>query len=66
MKTIQETLVLLYYRRPNWNDRELICVCESEFVARTHIKSLMEEYPDLYPTGERFEMNLVRYVREAY
>lgn len=66
MTIIQETLILLYYRRPYENDRELVCVCESEFVARVHIKSLLEEHPDLYPTGERFEMNLIRYVREAY
>ena len=66
MKIIQETLVLLYYRRPYESETELICVCESEFVARAHIKSLMEEHPDLYPAGERFEMNLIRYVREAY
>ena len=66
MKTISETLVLLYYRRPYELDRELVCVCESEFVARIHIKSLMEEHPNLYTEGVRFEMDLVRYIREAY
>lgn len=66
MKTISETQVLLYYRRPWQQDRELICACESEEVANEEIHRLREEWPDAYPTPERFETNLVRYVRRAY
>ena len=66
MKTINETLVLLYYRRPWQQDRELICICESDQVANEEIHRLREEWPDAYPTPERFETNLVRYVRRAY
>ena len=70
MKTIRETLVALYYRpqylHPDDNQADLVCICESEYVARLHIKSLMEEHPDYYRDGTRFYMNLVTYVREAY
>lgn len=66
MKTINETLVLLYYRRPYEDERELICVCESEKVALEERHRLMEEWPDAYPSYERFEINLIRYVRRAY
>lgn len=66
MKTIFETQVLLYYRRPWQQDRELICACESEEVANEEIHRLREEWPDAYPEPERFETNLVRYVRRAY
>ena len=66
MNTIRETRVLLYYNRPNQYDRELICVCESEKVANEEIRRLREEWPDAYPTPERFEKNLIRYVRRAY
>ena len=66
MKTIRETLVALYYRPQYDNEADLVCICESEYVARSHIKSLMEEHPDYYRDGTRFEMNLVIYVRRAY
>lgn len=66
MKTINETQVLLYYRRPYESERELICVCESEEVALEEIHRLREEWPDAYPEPERFETNLVRYVRRDY
>ena len=66
MKTIFETQVILYYRRPYEDERELICVCESEQVANEEIHRLREEWPDAYPEPERFETNLVRYVRRAY
>ena len=56
--------VLLYYR--GYNHRELICVCESEQVANEEIHRLREEWPDIYSEPERFETNLVRYVRRAY
>lgn len=64
MKTINETQVLLYYR--HYTHRELICVCESEQIANEEIHRLREEWPDDYPTPERFETNLVRYVRRSY
>lgn len=70
MKTINETLVALYYRpqylRPDDNQADLVCICESERVAHSHIKYLMEEHPDYYRDGTRFYMNLVMYVRRAY
>lgn len=66
MKTITETLVLLYYRMPHQEERDLVCVCESEEVALNEIHRLREEWPDLYSTPERFETNLVSYVRRAY
>lgn len=66
MKTIFETQVILYYRRPYESERELICICESEEVANEEIHRLREEWSDVYPTPERFETDLVRYVRRAY
>lgn len=66
MKTIFETQVILYYRRPYEDERELICVCESEEVANEEIHRLREEWPDIYSEAARFETNLVRYVRRAY
>jgi hypothetical protein len=66
VNTITETKVLLYYRRPYQEERELICVCESEAVANTEIHRLMEEWIDLYPEPARFETSLVSYVRRAY
>lgn len=66
MKTINETQVLLYYRRPYEPERELICACESEKVDLEEIHRLREEWPDAYPEPERFETSLVRYVRRAY
>lgn len=66
MKTTNETLVLLYYRRPYAYERELICVCESEEVANEEIHRLREEWPDAYPSPERFETSLIRYVRRSY
>ena len=63
---INETQVLLYYRRPYESERELICVCESEEVANEEIHRLRKEWPDAFPEPERFETNLVRYVRRAY
>lgn len=66
MKTINETVVILFYRRPWQQDREFICVCESEKVANEEIHRLREEWPDTYPSPERFETNLIRYVRRAY
>lgn len=66
MKTINETQVLLYYRRPYEPERELICACESEQVANEEIHRLREEWSDLYPEPERFETNLIRYVGKAY
>jgi hypothetical protein len=66
MKIITETAVALYYRRPTHEDREFICVCESDEVANEEIHRLREEWPDAYPTPERFETNLIRYVRRAY
>ncbi len=61
-----ETIVALYYRRPYEDEREFICVCESEEVANEEIHRLREEWPDAYPAPERFETNLVRYVRRAH
>lgn len=66
MKIINETIVILFYRRPWEQDREFICACESEEVAMEEIHRLREEWPDAYPTPERFETNLIRYVRRAY
>lgn len=66
MKTIFESQVLLHYRRKYQSERELICVCESEEVALEEIHRLREEWPDIYPEPERFETDLVRYVRRAY
>ena len=66
MKTINETQVLLYYRRKYQSERELICVCESEEVALEEIHRLREEWPDAYSEPERFETSLVRYVRRVY
>ena len=64
MKTITESIVLLYYRRPN-SGRELVCVCESEALAYTEIHRLSEDFADLYPESTRFETALVCYVRRA-
>ena len=66
MKTIRETLVLLYYRTPYQEERDLVCVCESEEVALDEIHRLREEWPDLYKSPERFETDLVTYRRRAY
>ena len=66
MNTITEPIVLLHYRRPYQEERELVCVCESEKVANTEIHRLREEFPDLYPEPSRFETSLVIYVRRAY
>ena len=66
IKTISNTIVALYYRRPYEDEREFICVCESEQVANKEIHRLREEWSDAYPEPERFETNLVRYVRRAY
>lgn len=66
MNTVSETQVLLYYRRPWQQDRELICACESEKVANEEIHRLREEWPDAYPEPSRFETSLVRYIRRAY
>ena len=66
MKTISETKVALYYRTPYQEERDLICICESEGVANEQIKYLREEWPHLYSSPERFEKDLVAYVRRAY
>lgn len=66
MKTINETVVILFYRRTWEQDREFICVCESGEVANEEIHRLREEWPDIYQEPERFETNLIRYVRRAY
>ena len=66
MKTIFETKVILYYRRPYESERDLICVCESEQVANEEIHRLREEWPNIYSEPERFETDLVRYVRRDY
>ena len=66
MKTIRETLVLLYYRTPYQEERDLVCVCESAEVVLDTIHRLREEWPDLYNSPERFETDLVTYIRRAY
>lgn len=66
MKTVSSSRVLFYYRQPYEDERELICACESEEVANEEIHRLREEWPDAFPEPERFETNLVRYVRRAY
>ena len=66
MKTISETQVLLYYRRPYEYERELICACESEEVANEETLRLREEWPHLYYEPARFEKDLITYVRRDY
>lgn len=66
MKTISETKVALYYRTPYQEERDLVCICESEGVANEEIHRLREEWPHLYSSPERFEKDLVAYVRRAY
>lgn len=66
MNTITESKVLLYYRRPYQEERELVCICESEEVANAEIHRLREEFPDLYSEPSRFETSLAIYVRRAY
>lgn len=66
MKTINETAVVLYYRTPYQEERDLICICESDSVANEEIHRLREEWPHLYSSPERFEKDLVAYVRRAY
>ena len=66
MKTITETAVTLYYRTPYQEERDLVCICESEQVANEQIKYLREEWPDLYKSPERFEKDLIHYIRRAY
>ena len=65
MKTINETAVALYYNIP-YEDKELICICESEEVANEEIHRLREEWPHLYYEPTRFEKDLITYVRRAY
>lgn len=66
MKTINETIVALYYRMPYQEERDLVCICESEKVANEEIHRLQEEWPHLYCEPSRFEKDLVMYVRRAY
>ena len=66
MKILSGSRVLLYYRTPYEDTRGLICACESEKVASEEIRRLREEWPDAYPEPERFETELVRYLRRAY
>lgn len=66
MKTISETIVTLYYDRPNSQDKEFLCTCESEEVALEEIHRLRIEWPDAYPEPSRFITKLIRYVRRAY
>ena len=66
MNTINETKVALYYRIPYQEERDLVCICESEQVVAEQIKYLREEWPHLYQSPERFEIDLVTYVRRAY
>lgn len=66
MKTISETKVALYYRTPYQEERDLVCICESEGVANEEIHRLREEWPHLYSSPERFEKDLIAYVRRAY
>ena len=48
METITETVVALYYRMPYEEERDLVCICESEQIAKDLIKRLREDWPDLY------------------
>lgn len=66
MKIVSSSRVLLYYRTPYEDTRDLICACESEEVALEEIHRLRKEWPDAYPEPERFETKLVRYLRRAY
>lgn len=66
MKTINETAVALYYRLPFQEERDLVCICESEEIANEEICRLREEWPHLYSLPERFEKDLIAYVRRAY
>ena len=66
MKTISEAAVALYYRMPYQEERDLVCICESEQVANGEIHRLREEWPDLYKSPERFEKDLIHYIRRAY
>ena len=65
MNTRHETLVALYYNAPYENNRELVCICESGTVANQEVFRLMEEWPHLYTDINRFEEDLVRYVRRV-
>lgn len=66
MNTINETKVALYYRIPYQEERDLVCICESEEVANAEIHRLREEWPHLYTSLSRFEKDLITYVRRAY
>ena len=66
METINETVIALYYRTPYQEERDLICICESEEVANEETLRLREEWPHLYYEPARFEKDLITYVRRAY
>ena len=66
MKTITEIKVALYYRMPYQEERDLVCICESEQVANEEIHRLREEWPHLYVEPARFEKDLIHYIRRAY
>ena len=66
MKILSGSRVLLYYRTPYEDTRDLICACESEEVALEEIRRLREEWPHLYYEPTRFEKDLIIYVRRAY
>ena len=66
MKILSGSRVLLYYRTPYEDTRDLICACESEEVANEEIHRLREEWPHLYYEPTRFEKDLIIYVRRAY
>lgn len=66
MKTINETTIALYYRLQFQEERDLVCICESEEVANEEIHRLREEWPHLYNEPARFEKDLITYVRRAY
>lgn len=65
MKTISETKVALYYNVP-YEDKELICICESGEVALEEIHRLMTEWPEAFSDAARFIQEPIRYERRAY
>ena len=66
MKILSGSWILLYYRTPYEDTRDLICACESEEVILEEIHHLREEWPDVYQEPECFETELVRYLRRTY
>lgn len=57
--------LVLFYRPPYEDYRDLLCICSSEAAAaNSRIDYLMNEYPHAYTERSRFEVELHLYFNE--